>query len=161
MRLLAIILFGITSFSNIPQAIASCYDMREAEAEQGIRIHSELMVIGLNCAHMADANGNNLYVEHKKFTKKHKDLFATYERIIMSYMRKNGVSNPDKAMHALRTKFANKISNDVAQMRPDIFCRTYSSRIEKASKMDGEELRKWAATPFTEYPVSKPLCASN
>lgn len=145
----------------IPQmsfAAKTCYNPREAEAEQGIRIHSELMVIGLNCAHMADVNGNNLYLEHKKFTKKHSDLFQTYEKIIMDHMDTHGQSNPEKAMHTMRTKFANKISNDVAQMRPDIFCRTYATRIEKAAKMSRETLRKWAATPYDSYPVSYPLC---
>ncbi len=136
----------------------ACYDKREAEAEQGIRIHSELMVIGLNCAHMADANGNNLYVEFKKFTKKHEALFAKYEDIILTYMQKNGTAKPEKAMHTLRTNFANKISNDVATMRPDIFCRTYASRIEQASKMNQEDIRKWAATPYPQYPVSQPVC---
>ncbi len=160
MRFLAILCISIFSLSNISWAKA-CYDAREAEAEQGIRIHSELMVIGLNCAHMADANGNNLYLEHKKFTKKHKELFATYERILMNYMRKNGVSNTDGEMKKMRTNFANKISSDAAQMRPDIFCRKFSARIEKASKMDNETVRKWAATPFPQYPVSKPICASN
>ncbi|MGN7438986.1 MAG: hypothetical protein ACTHOO_10140 [Alcanivorax sp.] len=155
---LFVFMFGLSAQGH---AGAACYDHREAEAEQGIRIHSELMVIGLNCAHMADANGNNLYLEHKKFTLKHEKLFAKYEKIIMDFMRRNGESNPDKAMHALRTKFANKISTDSAQMRPDIFCRTFSKRIEKASKMDTEAVRKWAATPFPDYPVSKPLCASN
>lgn len=157
-----IFLFAIfVGLSSQSHASAACYNQREAEAEQGIRIHSELMVIGLNCAHMADANGNNLYLEHKKFTLKHEKLFAKYEQIIMSFMKRTGISNPDKAMHAMRTQFANKISNDAAQMRPDIFCRTFSKRIEKASKMDTEAVRKWAATPFPDYPVSKPLCASN
>lgn len=137
---------------------AGCYSPREAEAEQGIRIHSELMVIGLNCAHMADANGNNLYLEHKKFTAKHEDLFATYETILMEYMQKNGSRNAEKSLHKLRTEFANKISNDVAVMRPDIFCKTFSVRIEKATKMNRTTLRKWAATPYEEYPVSQPLC---
>lgn len=137
---------------------AACYNQIEAEAEQGIRIHSELMVIGLNCSHLATANGNNLYLEHKKFTAKHSKLFERYEAIIMDHMRKNGTGNADKAMHLLRTKFANKISSDVAEMRPDIFCKNYASRIEEVSQMDEETFRKWAATPFEAYPVSKPLC---
>ncbi|MGH1376638.1 MAG: hypothetical protein ACRBCK_09845 [Alphaproteobacteria bacterium] len=136
----------------------ACYSDREAEAEQGIRIHSELMVIGLNCAHMADANGNNLYLEHKKFTAKHGDLFSTYENILIDFMRKHGDGNPEKSMHGLRTKFANKISTDVAVMRPDIFCRTYAERIEKVSKMDRDSIRKWATMDFPNHPVSRPVC---
>ncbi len=152
-----LLFFAALLLPNISYA-ASCYTPIEAEAEQGIRIHSELMVIGLNCAHMADDSGNNLYMEHKKFTVKHEKLFATYEKILMDYMRENNIKNPDKAMHKLRTEFANKISNDAAEMRPDIFCKTFSQRIEKAAKMSDETLRRWAATPFANHPVSKPLC---
>ncbi len=161
MKFLFIFTIAIFSFSQSSVANSSCYSAKEAEAEQGIRIHSELMVIGLNCAHMANANGNNLYLEYKKFTQKHQKLFIAYEKIMMAYMKRNGIKNPDKEMHAMRTKFANKISNDVANMRPDIFCRTYASRIEKSSKMNEIQLRRWAATTFDNYPVSKPLCASN
>jgi len=161
MKFLFIFTLVLFSFSQSSFAGLSCYSAQEAEAEQGVRIHSELMVIGLNCTHMANINGKNLYLEHKKFTHDHQKLFSTYEKILMAYMKRNGVKNPDKAMHAMRTKFANKISNDVAKMRPDIFCRTYSGRIEKASKLTEMQLRKWAATPFESYPVSKPLCASN
>lgn len=151
-------IFGMVLFMQSTAMAAACYNKIEAEAEQGIRIHSELMVIGLNCSHMATANGNNLYLEHKKFTAKHGKLFERYESIIMEHMRKNGTGNPGKAMHLLRTKFANKISSDVAEMRPDLFCKSYASRIEEVSKMDEETFRKWAATPFEESPVSKPLC---
>ena len=55
-------------------AAASCYTMEEAEAEQGIRIHSELMVIGLNCQHMKFSDGTNLYLEYREFTKEHENL---------------------------------------------------------------------------------------
>ncbi len=157
MKFYIILLISILSFSGTSLADA-CYNQREAEAEQGIRIHSELMVIGLNCAHMADANGNNLYLEHKKFTAKHQDLFATYEDILMGYMRKNGHKNPEKSMHKLRTDFANKVSNDAAEMRPDIFCKTYAPRIERATRMDRKTIRKWAATPFPNHPVTHPIC---
>lgn len=137
-----------------------CYSPQEAEAEQGIRIHSELMVIGLNCMHMAKANGSNLYLEHKKFTQKHATLFASYEKIIMNFMKRNGTADTEAAMHKLRTDFANKISYDAAEMRPDIFCKTYAPRIEKATQMDETTLRKWAAMSFKEHPVSQPLCKS-
>ncbi len=160
MKFLLFLLFSIVYFPN--SAIAgNCYSQREAEAEQGIRIHSELMVIGLNCAHMADANGNNLYLEHKKFTNKHSKLFETYETILMDYMRDNGDKKPEKALHKLRTDFANKISNDAAKMRPDIFCKTFSERIERATKMDHDTLRKWSAMKFPSHSVSKPLCEAS
>lgn len=152
------ILSFIFMFLPVTVEARSCYQPQEAEAEQGIRIHSELMVIGLNCAHMANANGNNLYAEHKKFTKKHEELFSTYERILITFLKQAGDKSPEKSLHLLRTKFANKISNDAAEMRPDIFCKTFSPRIEEVTKMDKESLRKWAATPFPSHPVSKPLC---
>lgn len=148
-------------FGQAAYAGDACYSRIEAEAEQGIRIHSELMVIGLNCAHMVDANGNNLYTEHKKFTNKHEDLFLTYEKIMMDYMRRNGDSSPEKAMHTMRTQFANKISGDAAKMRPDIFCRTYAERIQKASKMDRLTLRKWASLSFSAHPVTMPICTAD
>ena len=40
---------------SAPAMAANCYSAAEAEAEQGIRVHSELMVIGLNCQHMTPA----------------------------------------------------------------------------------------------------------
>jgi hypothetical protein len=152
--LLLVMVFG---FSQVALAEA-CYTKREAEAEQGIRIHSELMVIGLNCAHMSSANGKNLYAEHRKFTADHGKLLARYEKILIDYLARTGVANAEKQLHEIRTNFANKISKDAAVMRPDKFCRTYAPRIEAVTKMDETQFRKWAATPFKEYPVSKPLC---
>ena len=76
MRLFTTILM-IIILTTAPSWAEACYSKQEAEAEQGIRIHSELMVIGLNCQHMASANGNNLYLEHRKFTQKHADLSRT------------------------------------------------------------------------------------
>lgn len=151
--------FFFTIFTVFPSHAGDrCYTRVEAEAEQGIRIHSELMVIGLNCMHMSGAKGENLYTKHQEFTAKHQKLFADYERIMMEYSRLNGEKDPEAVLHSMRTNFANKISNDVAIMRPDIFCKTYAERIEKVSKMDGTALRKWASTPFPGHPVSRPMC---
>ncbi len=137
---------------------SSCYSMAEAEAEQGIRIHSELMVIGLNCTHMGAKAGINLYAQYRQFTADHGDLFATYEKILLKHFRENGSRNPESDINTLRTGYANKISNDVANMRPDIFCSKYAPRVLKASEMQRDDIRKWAATIYPNHPVSRPVC---
>ena len=149
-------LFLITANNSFA---ASCYKSSEAEAEQGIRIHSELMVIGLNCQHMATANGKNLYLAYREFTNQYGDLFGGYEDVMMNYFRKNGQSNPVASINTMRTQFANKISKDVADMRPDIFCKRYAPRIIQAVAMDRSQLKSWASTIYPSHPVSQPLCS--
>ena len=137
---------------------ASCYSPAEAEAEQGIRIHSELMVIGLNCTHMGAKAGINLYGQYRQFTADHGDLFAAYEKILLKHFRESGSANPEADMNALRTRYANKISKDSAGMRPDIFCSKYAPRVLKASEMSRQDIRQWAATIYPSHPVSQPMC---
>lgn len=160
MRLIA--LMTAVSFLLSPAALAgpSCYSSLEAEADQGIRIHSELMVIGLNCQHMGKRHGENLYLKYRQFTSRHGDLFASYEKILMKFFQKSGDKNPEASLNTLRTQYANKISNSVAAMRPDVFCATFAPRIHKADAMREKEVRVWAATPYEGAPVSRPLCAS-
>ena len=158
MRKFIVLFLLVSAFSQTALAADVCYTKREAEAEQGIRIHSEMMVIGLNCMHIPTGDGKNLYAEHRKFTAEHGELLATYENIIMGYLKRTGNANAEKQLHEIRTNFANKISKDAAVMRPDRFCRTYSPRIDAVTKMDEKTFRQWAATPFADHPVSKPLC---
>lgn len=137
-----------------------CYTQAEAEAEQGIRIHSELMVIGLNCNHMGQRYGQPLYNMYRQMTADHASLFAAYEGILIKYFEKTGEPNPIASLNTLRTSFANKISNDAAGIRPDIFCSRYAPRVIKAKDMSEDDLRKWAATMHPSHPVSIPLCDS-
>jgi hypothetical protein len=139
-------------------AAKSCYSPAEAEADQGIRIHSELMVIGLNCQHMGKRYGQNLYGDYRKFTADHGKLFAKYEVILMDFFKARGDARPEATLNTLRTKYANKISQDAATMRPDIFCATYAPRIKQAKSMKEQDFRKWAAMIFPDHPVSYPVC---
>lgn len=100
----------------------------------------------------------NLYSQYRQFTADYGDLFAAYERIMLDYFKRQGVANPEARLNDLRTGFANKISNDVAVMRPDVFCSRYAPRISKAAEMDRNDIRRWAATIHPSHPVSKPLC---
>jgi len=139
-------------------AQAQCYSRTELEAEQGLRIHSELMVISLNCQHMYHQSGN-LHVQYKDFTRRHSNLISLYEGTLKQYYARNGEHNPERSINDLRTKLANKISNDAARMKPNVFCKAYGGRITQALRMDQNKLRRWAATPFPGHPVSRPVCA--
>ena len=155
-----ILLLSIMVFAASTAHAAECYSNVEAEAEQGIRIHSELMVIGLNCQAMGAREGMNLYGDYRSFTARHADLFARYEEILMRHFKKTGVRKPEAELNTLRTGFANKISNDAADMRPDVFCSKYAPRITRASAMNRTDIRRWASTFYKSHPVSRPLCKS-
>ncbi len=154
----AFLCLAVIAFAVEATASGQCYRNAEAEAEQGLRIHSELMVIGLNCQHMGMRAGQNLYGQYREFTAQHADLFAEYETILMDFYRDYGNEKPEAAINALRTKYANKISQDVATMRPDVFCSRFAPRVVRAAEFSGEELRNWAATFYPDHPVSLPFC---
>lgn len=138
----------------------NCFSPLEAEAEQGIRIHSELMVISLNCQHLTPPGQENLYSQYRKFTSKNASLFATYEMLLIKQFKDEGSADAERQLHSLRTQFANKISKDAAVMRPDAFCKTYAPRIQKAATMNEAALHKWASTFFPGFGPSRPICAS-
>lgn len=140
------------------QGWAACYSQKEAEAEQALRIHSELMVIGLMCQNMRFKDGTNLYTKYRQFTAQHSDLFAGYENTMMGYYRRTGGANPERQLNDLRTLLANRISEDAAEMEPDQFCNRFVPRIFRAAQMSRTELATWAGTIYPSHPVSQPVC---
>ena len=154
------LLIFLTLLVSASPSFAKCYSMKEVEAEQGIRIHSELMVIGLNCQHLWPKSEKNLYTQYRSFTTKHEKVFADYETTLLKFYAAEGGGSPDARLHVLRTDFANAISKDAAVMRPDAFCKTYAPRIPKAAKMDDAKIKRWAATVFPGHPVSHKMCSS-
>jgi hypothetical protein len=138
----------------------SCYTVEEAEAEQGIRIHSELMVIALNCQHMTPSGWKNFYQQYQEITARNASLIGGYENILISYFALAGAPNPERAFHDMRTAFANKVSTDAARMRPDIFCATYAPRLPKVDKMSTADIKAWAMMKEPGYPTSRPMCSA-
>lgn len=135
----------------------ACYNAAEAEAEQAIRIHSELMVIGLNCQHMTPRGQQNFYSQYRQITNRHADLFSGYESTLINYYKKQG-GNAERKMHDLRTSFANKTSTDVATMRPDVFCSRFARRLPQVNRMSRNELKQWASTASAQQPLTQSVC---
>jgi hypothetical protein len=164
------ILLAMTCLIAIPltQAMAAgmavksegaCYTKAEAEAEQAIRIHSELMVIGLNCQNSRyNGGGENLYVSYRQFTADHARVISGYETQLIDYYKRTGSKRPEADFNTLRTTIANKIALDAAKMRPDQFCYQYSPRIKKVKAMSEDDFHQWAAASYKGHPASHPLC---
>lgn len=140
-----------------PAAGPTCYSASEMEAEQGLRIHSELMVIGLTCLRMP-TGGPQLYSKYQTFTKKNQGLITGYENDIISYYRRTGMPNPEGKLHTLRTQLANEISQHAITMSVSSFCRNYGGRIDRALAMDNGKLRRWAQHSWSATTTSKPSC---
>jgi len=152
--------FAALTGAGIPQARAAgqaCYRADEAQAEQGVRIKSELMVIGLNCAAMR-TGGQNLYVQYRQWVAEHNKVFSDYENKLLAYYKRQGEKNPEASLLTLGTTLANKVATDAAHMRPDLFCAKYAPRISKVSTMDDATIRRWSATFFPGHPPSHPVC---
>lgn len=155
---LPILVFFLVFAVGTEARAAACYTRPEAEAEQGLRIHSELMVIGLNCINMRFTDGTNLYKRYNEFTRDNIDIFSGYEAKMLEYYTRRGDKDPEASLNTLRTRLANSISNSAARMKPDQFCNQYAGRIFQASAMDKQSLKKWASTLYPSHPVSNPIC---
>ena len=134
----------------------ACYSVREAEAEQGIRIHSELMVIALNCRNMAGQP--DLYAQYQRMTRANQGVFAGYEADLINFYARTGKNSPEGALHDLRTRFANDLAIKAARVRPDVFCARYAARIPRAAGFSATQIRDWAASLQTGYPLTQRLC---
>lgn len=135
----------------------ACYSAREIEAEQALRIHSELMVIGLTCIKMPE--GRRRYSEYQSFTQKNADLIANYEQDLIYYFKKQGALNPEKRLHTLRTNLANEVSRKAISMSTLHFCQTYGTNIDRAVMMNAQTVRRWAQHASTVQAVSERKCS--
>ncbi len=151
--LLNLFLFSGSAFAG------ACYTRQEAEAEQGIRIHSELMVIALNCRHMAPPP--DLYAQYQRMTTVNQAVFAGYELDLLNFYARTGKNSPEGALHDLRTHFANDLAIKAARVRPDIFCARYAGRIPRAAGLSASQIRDWAASLQTGYPLTNPVCKTS
>lgn len=153
-----ILLIALTMFFASSSAFAQCYNATQLEAEQGLRIHSELMVIALNCQHLTASDGVPLNKQYEIFTRRHSSLLRGYEETIHAYFSATGIAKPEAELHDFRTRLANRIANEAVRLQASTFCKAYSGRIIQANSMDELGFRKWAQTVFPDYPLTRPIC---
>lgn len=153
-----IILLLVLSLFVVPAArAATCYTPAQFEAEQGMRIHSELMVIALTCM-KAPGGGADMYKKYQSFTRKNLTILSSYEGDMLQYFQQQGTKNTEETLNNFKTKLANQISQHAINMSTASFCQHFGGRIDQALSMDGPKFRRWAQQVWAQSPTTRPMC---
>lgn len=157
----------------------ACFTRAEAAAEQLLRLHSELLVLGLSCDRILDVNITNgmnfssendtqsisdlkldgdSYQRYLEFSKRHKDLLALAEKTLVDYYKRTGHTSPDSVVNDMRTSMVNDISHIAVSMRPDVFCYQFGGRLLRANFMSETQLIGWSHRYFIASPPSRFYC---
>ena len=126
----------VLATSTSAWAKSACYSAAEYDAEQAVRLHTELMVIGLTCnAIEAD---RKLFAKYQQFTTKHRTSLMNWEKVLIGHFRETDKSNPTRKFDDFRTVVANEIAQRSALLTPPVFCQTHSDIVDQASEPVGQ-----------------------
>lgn len=137
-------------------AAPSCPSLSESEAQQAIKMHTELMVIGLSCLR----EGVSAFGHYQRFTNAHATAIRGYEATMIGYMKKNYPDNPTKRFDKLRTDLANELAQSVVKVSPETFCATTAARLEEMIGFGQPEFRA-AALEAAKADASCTVTAAN
>jgi hypothetical protein len=119
----------------------ACYSAAEYDAEQAVRLHTELMVIGLTCnAIEAD---RKLFSKYQQFTTKNRASLMNWEKVLIGHFREIDKSNPTRKFDDFRTVVANEIAQRSALLTPPVFCQTHSDIVDQALALSDSDLKRY------------------
>ncbi len=131
----------LAMFAVPVQAKPPCYTPDEFEAEQGIRLHTELMVVGLTCQEMSVKGQPSLFAQYKMFTLKHQKQIQAWESNLISYYKRTVKGNANRAFDTFRTRLANETSQRAIALSNPVFCADHVPVVAKAMSTDIEAIR--------------------
>ncbi len=144
-----------------PPALAAnkaCYQTEQQQAEQWLRLHSELMVITVTCRQGAD--GQDLPASYGSFTKKNLSSLRQAEQTMLAFYKTTGKVDAVSKLDRLRTLLGNEIGQKVADMSAPEFCAIYRNKVVQLSDDNPVTVaQKVAAMPLSEHAYA-PLCST-
>ena len=137
--LFALLCCLLSAFAVAPAfAGNACYTPAQLQAEQLLRLHSELMVITVTCR--TDSNGHDLGAIYGDFTKKHIRVLHDAEQTMIGYYKNTGTGKPLDRLDRLRTVLANEYGQKAADMSGSEFCAKYRDRVPQFDAMIGADV---------------------
>jgi hypothetical protein len=135
-----------------PRAFAAdaCYSRAELEAEQLLRLHSELMVITVACRQ--SSQGANLVPAYTGFTQNNIGILHKAEQTMINFYHKLSGHDGTPQLDTLRTKLGNEFGQQMANMSAQAFCLQNRDKVidlysASAEQVQGQVEQMAAATP--------------
>lgn len=139
---------------------AACYTPAQYRAEQAIRYHTRLMIIGMRCQRVLAAP--SAYADYNAFTKRNQAVIREQENQLIAHFKARQFRAPEKQLHTLRTDLANAMSMQANGPAVVQFCRTYAGTLQQAKTMKAQDFRKWITQVDLKVQTvsTQPLCTA-
>ena len=118
-------------------AAETCYTDAEFVAEQAIRLHSEMMVVGLKCHKIYKER--EPFAAYMNFTTRNQEALARWEETLINHFRKRSFRRPTRAFDRLRTSLANELAAVANLTPPTYYCEDQMERLERLAVMTAGE----------------------
>jgi len=134
----------------------NCYTADQYRAEQAIRFHTNMMVVGLYCK---AALQENTYAVYQNFTHRNQNVIQKQESVLISYFKKQG--GAEKNFHTFRTDLANRASLQAGQGTM-VFCHSLEQDYMRSKDMIPRDFQRWIEqVSLTEpQPSTQSLCGA-
>jgi hypothetical protein len=138
-------------------AQAACYSDAEFEAEQAIRLQSELTVIAFGCP--TPPGMAQLPAQYGEFSRRHGEAYRGYQRTITDYLRRHERSGrPQALFDRFQSVLANEYGFRAGKMTPAAFCEGRLPFFAEVMSLDREGLRRMLRDDGVLRLASQPLC---
>jgi hypothetical protein len=122
-------------------AADACYSPAELEAEQLLRLHSELMVITVTC--QQGSNGSDLVPAYTGFTRNNLGMIHDAEQTLIRFYGARDGNNGIAQLDHLRTRLGNEFGQQIALTSAPTFCaqnrdKVIAFYVGNASKIENE-----------------------
>ncbi|NDE91322.1 MAG: hypothetical protein EB059_09365 [Alphaproteobacteria bacterium] len=132
-----------------------CYTPDEFEAEQGLRLHTDLEVIMLTCKY--DGYRKPLRDSYAVFLKKYSLQIRKWENTIARVYAATGGSR-NEVIDNFRTALANQKGHESSIMGPRPFCVAYANWVLAVSTWTPQQVMSYVRTPDPARQTRKPPC---
>lgn len=155
-RAMALAVVALVAVAPVAARAAECYSPAEYEAEQALRLQSELTVIAYGCP--TPPGMPPLPVQYGNFVRSHQKQFAQWQGTLRTYLRKTLGGNVDRNFDNLASLISNQLSNRQALVSPITFCEAEMGRFGQLVTMSADELLRQVRDNSVVRMSSRPPC---
>lgn len=142
--------------SNPALAGQQCYATPEVEAEQLLRLHSQLMVVAITCR--TDSQGLPLVSAYTSFTKGNIASLHHAEEVMKLYYKRTHGGDGVAELDQLRTRLGNEYGKKIADLSAPIFCQMYRDDTLRLCHASSGELRDEVTHRMNDSKTYVPQC---